>query len=177
VTRVVVNAGDQDDTVAVNSAFAIPVTLDGGAGNDRLTGGAGGDRLLGRAGVDQLNGAGGADTFVEDAAANGADRFDGGAARDTIDYSTRLLPVRVSLNGLADDGADAAGDGVAEEQDQVLGTIELIRTGAGADTIMSLDGDLLAAAADNVACGNGADTVRADPADVVAANCESVSRV
>jgi hypothetical protein len=64
-----------------------PITLDGGAGNDRLTGGSGGeaihggpgaDRLAGAGGGDALDGGDGNDVLLGDGGFNGNDRTDGG---------------------------------------------------------------------------------------------------
>ena len=51
ITRIVLNGGDQDDTLNAGT-IAIPVTLDGGAGLDALTGGTAGDSLIGGTGAD-----------------------------------------------------------------------------------------------------------------------------
>jgi Ca2+-binding RTX toxin-like protein len=45
------------------TAFAGPVTLDGGAGNDVLAGGSGADSLIGGAGTDSVTGGAGPDVF------------------------------------------------------------------------------------------------------------------
>jgi Ca2+-binding RTX toxin-like protein len=60
-----VNAAGGDDTVTVNRAIGVPVTLRGGPGNDRLTGGANvlGDRLVGGPGDDVLSGMSGPDVL------------------------------------------------------------------------------------------------------------------
>jgi Ca2+-binding RTX toxin-like protein len=176
VSRISVLARDQNDAVAVASTVTIPTVIDGGSGNDVLGGGAGPDQFIGSTGDDRMTGNNGNDRFSEERGANGADRIDGGANRDTVEYSGRTVPTRVSVNGVNDDGADATGDGVAEERDNVFGTVEIIRTGSGADTINSLDGDL-AGSADDVSCGAGADSARADPVDAVAAaTCEIITR-
>jgi uncharacterized protein GlcG (DUF336 family) len=61
-----------NDVIHVADNLPIPVTIDGGAGNDKLGGGAGNDTLLGGAGRDLLQGRGGADTL------------DGGAGADKL---------------------------------------------------------------------------------------------
>ena len=53
ITRIVLNGGDQDDTLNAGT-IAIPVTLGGGAGMDTLTGGTAGDSLIGGTGADVL---------------------------------------------------------------------------------------------------------------------------
>jgi Ca2+-binding RTX toxin-like protein len=56
-----VNAGPMDDSVIVSREVPTPVTLRGGAGNDKLIGGAGNDKLIGGPGNDILVGRGGDD--------------------------------------------------------------------------------------------------------------------
>jgi Ca2+-binding RTX toxin-like protein len=56
-----VNAGGGDDVVIISPKIAVPATLRGGPGNDRLRAGAGADKLVGGAGKDVLLGEGGDD--------------------------------------------------------------------------------------------------------------------
>lgn len=115
----------------------------GGTGSDRLAGGDGDDRLRGDAatdpaggndtldggaGDDDLFGYGGNDTFTEGATANGQDLLVGGAGTDLASYALRAAAVRLSLNGLYDDGA--AGEG-----DRINGDVENLTGGRGADTL------------------------------------------
>lgn len=58
-----INASNKDDVVSVSKSISIPVTLDGGGGNDLLTGGAGNDLLRGDAGDDRLVGGKGDDVL------------------------------------------------------------------------------------------------------------------
>ena len=58
--------GASADTINA-STVSIPVTLNGAAGNDKLTGGGGSDLLIGGAGTDTLTGGGGSDTVSENA--------------------------------------------------------------------------------------------------------------
>lgn len=62
VQRIVVSAGQGDDVVRNNTA--IPTTLYGGLGNDRLIGGSGRDVLFGGQGNDYLNGRQGIDRLI-----------------------------------------------------------------------------------------------------------------
>jgi Ca2+-binding RTX toxin-like protein len=83
--RIAVFGNGGDDTVNV-SAFNpfprfIPVSVDGGAGNDALTGGPDGDFLGGGAGNDTLVGNGGNDTLTGGA---GFDTMNGGAGTDLL---------------------------------------------------------------------------------------------
>jgi len=60
VKGVAYHGGSGADTVYGNKAY-VPLTLDGGAGNDKLTGGPCNDNLFGRGGVDNLSGGPGSD--------------------------------------------------------------------------------------------------------------------
>jgi Ca2+-binding RTX toxin-like protein len=82
VNAIGVNAGNADDTVRVDEtggAFTIPVTIDGGNGNDNLSGGSGDDTLVGGNGDDILNGGAGTDTLQ---GGNGNDTIDGNRGND-----------------------------------------------------------------------------------------------
>lgn len=74
-----VNAGEGNDYVAVARNVAVPVTLRGGAGDDRLVGGGGDDKLIGGPGEDILLGWGGRDRLY---GGPGADRLIGGRGED-----------------------------------------------------------------------------------------------
>ena len=63
ITRVVLNGSDGDDTLSASTITTVPVTLNGGAGLDRLTGGALGDSLSGGTGADRFIGGAGGDTI------------------------------------------------------------------------------------------------------------------
>jgi hypothetical protein len=76
-----VNAGAGDDRVGVAKQVAVPVTMRGGAGNDRLVGGAGADKLIGGPGADTLIGWKGPD-FIHGGPGN--DRLVGGPGGDTM---------------------------------------------------------------------------------------------
>lgn len=120
-------------------------TLTGGDGDDTINGGAGDDIIAGYAGDDTLNGDAGSDTFNEGSASNGADTFNGGADFDVVDYSARTGDLTVTTGTVADDG-------LANENDDVTGTVEGVYGGSGNDT---LTGD----ANDNTLKGNGGDDV------------------
>jgi Ca2+-binding RTX toxin-like protein len=85
-----VNAGDGDDSVIISPKIAVPATLRGGPGNDRLRGGAGADKLVGGAGDDTLLGAGGDDWLYGGSGddwlygASGDDRLVGGPGADYL---------------------------------------------------------------------------------------------
>lgn len=77
---ITVAAGDGDDVVDL-SAIALPATIDGGAGNDRLTGSTVSDRLVGGPGNDHIDGFAGNDTISGGA---GRDWLLGGAGNDRV---------------------------------------------------------------------------------------------
>jgi Ca2+-binding RTX toxin-like protein len=122
VSSIVVSTGDQNDRITQNSS--IPSRLMGGSGNDTITGGPGDDVLIGEGGADTLT---------------------GDAGRDTADYSARVAPVSVSLNGSADDGE-------AGEADNVASDVEILVGGSADDQLAGNDGD-------NVLLGNAGNDI------------------
>lgn len=85
-----VNAGGGDDEVSVARDVTAPVTMRGGAGDDRLVGGGGpdklvggngDDRLIGWRGPDLLYGGPGSDTLI---GGQGGDILRGGPGTDTL---------------------------------------------------------------------------------------------
>ncbi len=91
VRRIVVNAGAGDDFVSA-AALSIPVSINGGNGNDTLTGGGGNDTLRGQSGNDVITGGFGIDSLFGDGGndtLNAADGIpdaavDGGAGSNVI---------------------------------------------------------------------------------------------
>lgn len=109
-------AGSGNDRILA-SAFAGPVTLDGGAGNDTLTGGARADVLIGGSGNDLLGGGGGNDLLL---GAAGNDLLGGGGGNDIL------------LGGSGNDRHNGGGG-----RDLLLGGSGLDRlNGGGADDIL-----------------------------------------
>jgi Ca2+-binding RTX toxin-like protein len=90
--------------------------LDGGAGNDTMDGAGGNDKLQGNAGNDRM------------LAGTGADDYNGGGGNDTVDYSARAVPLNISINNVANDGA-------AGEVDNVHTDVENVFGGSAGDTI------------------------------------------
>ncbi len=83
-TSVTINGLGGNDTLTVDESYGainIPITLNGGTGNDTLTGGSGNDRLDGGAGGDILNGNGGDDVLIGGV---GANTLNGGAGSNWI---------------------------------------------------------------------------------------------
>ena len=72
VAKIVVHAGDGNDTVLVDSEVELPAELHGGAGNDHLRGGSGPDLLFGEDGDDLLIGN------------RGRDALDGGPGQNRV---------------------------------------------------------------------------------------------
>lgn len=98
VKRVHIDGKDGDDSLNVWEAgmtFNVPVTMQGGDGNDTLGGGSGKDRLEGGSGDDLLSG--GKDNDLLDGSV-GNDRLLGGKGRDTV------------YGGLGDDVIITGGD-------------------------------------------------------------------
>ena len=162
--------------------------VQGTAGDDALTGTPGADTLYGLAGNDTLDGGGGDDDLD---GGPGADDLRGGAGVDGVLYGGRTAAVAVTLDDVADDGAQGEGDNVHADVEQVFGgdggdrlngsaKDELIDGGGGDDSIVDGGGDdrVLAGAgndaitsfdanSDVVDCGPGSDTATADSSDIL----------
>jgi RTX calcium-binding nonapeptide repeat (4 copies) len=178
---VVASGGAGNDVLDASAAAA--GALRGDAGNDRLLAGRGAFDLTGGTGNDELAGgpAGSRTRFLADPAPDGADRLLGGPGADSADYSARTAAVRLTADGVADDGATGEGDNIAPAVETLVG-------GSGADvlagapgpsvlTAMAGDDQLQARddAADQVDCGDGTDVAVLDAADVTNA-CETEQR-
>jgi Ca2+-binding RTX toxin-like protein len=137
---------------ANSTAFTLPLTVTGGAGNDMITGGSGADTLSGGDGDDTLYGAGGNDkldgemgndTFPQGTASDGSDTivcgsesvFVEGAETDTVSYALRTVGVTVTLAAVG----GTANDGEPSEADDVDATCEIL---TGSDKNDNLTGDL-----------------------------------
>ncbi len=153
-SRAVIRGGDGQDSITVDASVKGGVTLEGGAGDDKLVGGEGNDSLAGGEGNDVIIGGKGRDTvqgqggddYLE--GGQGDDSVAGGDGRDVmygLDGKDRLTggAGRDYIDGGAGDDTAAGGDG----DDQVLG-------GRGNDTLKGDKGN------DAVAGGLGKDTVR-----------------
>ena len=177
VNGVIVNAGPGNDRVAhdedecqqircvFDPSVPVPLTLNGGDGNDTLFGSVADDKLIGGNGADTLVGQGGSDDVDGDAGddtltpGGGDDNtIDGGADFDTVSYDDgRGGGVTVTLNdGIAgnDGGAD---DGAAGSREAVVNTEHAIGS-ANADVLVGDGGG-------NTIKGRGGDdTIRGGPA-------------
>jgi Ca2+-binding RTX toxin-like protein len=190
--------GSAGDDVFNAGGLVVPLTADGGSGDDSVSGGDTADTLTGGAGDDYLH-------------AGAGDTVSGGSGVDFVAYQpaeNRIGPVSITLDGVADDGLagdinlladieDVDADGRFEftENLPTYGPVTLVGSAvanrligsSGPDTITGGDGidtlegeagdDTLVARdglADRVRCGAGDDTALVDPYDVVSDTCENV---
>jgi len=182
-------------------------TLNGGAGNDhllghgaadKLVGGDGDDTLLGddahddqTFGADTLDGGNGDDdefgyagndTFLEGAAANGGDLIVGGVGTDLASYALRAAALKLTLNGLYDDGAAGEGDRIGNDVENLTGgkgadviignnVVNLLTGGPGKDALSGLGGNdafwTLDGVIDSLNGGTGTDKAHRDNTDKI----------
>jgi RTX calcium-binding nonapeptide repeat (4 copies) len=134
IDRLVVEVGDRDDEVVIGSGVAKPARIDGGPGDDVLVGNAAANELFGGDGDDVLDGGEGTDTLT------------GGSGLDLADYSSHVSPVRLTLDGQNNDGAEGEFDTIAPD-------VEDLRGGSADDALVGdADGNILDG-------GPGADTM------------------
>jgi Ca2+-binding RTX toxin-like protein len=169
--RVNAGAGNDRVTVAANLPAA---TLNGGDGNDTLTGGSRNDTLNGNNGNDSLLGGAGNDTLI---GGPGNDTLSGQGNFDSADYRSSLGGVRLSLDGVANDGQVSI-----NERDNLLDAEQLLGSnfndtitgnggtnqifgGAGNDEIRALAGNDSVYGGpgnDKLFGGDGNDTLKGD---------------
>ncbi len=160
-----VNGGDGADLADFGAATgALSVSLDdvaddgfGGKDNfhsdvEDVNGGDGGMVLIGSAVPNMLTGGAGDDLLD---GRGGADQLSGGAGTDVADYSSRTVPVNLSLDGSDNDGAAGEGDGIWVDVENLRGgsADDVLAGGAGNNV---LDGGL---GADTIGGGAGVDAV------------------
>ncbi len=155
--------GDKNDTV--KNKTAVPMLVDGGAGNDTINGGSAKDEIIGGAGNDKLHGLGGADEMYGDAGndivhggAGDGDILEGGPGADTINgglgvddfayYGNHAKPIIADLDGVKGD------DGQKGEKDTLGADIEDLWGGSGNDTLGGNKGD------NGISGDAGNDTIR-----------------
>jgi Ca2+-binding RTX toxin-like protein len=129
--------------------------LVGNGGNDTLIGLDGNDTLEGGSGNDSLDAGAGNDLV---APGSGTDKLIGGTGTDTADYSGRSEALKLSLDGLANDGATG-------ENDLISADFENLTGGNGADTITgNASANVLKGNAgnDSIKAGAGNDTLFGD---------------
>ncbi len=138
LTSADVSLGDGNDEATIYDSFGLPARIDGGTGNDVLTDGAGVDELIGGEGDDWL--------FMEVSPDADADTLWGGPGHDRASYGQRDVPLTLSLD-------DVANDGAAGEQDNIHTDVEGLFGGRGNDVVTGSAGDEV------LSGGDGADTV------------------
>jgi Ca2+-binding RTX toxin-like protein len=164
-------------------------TLTGLGGDDELFGNNGSDRLIGGQGDDYTLGGNDNDVSIAEPVLDGADFFEGGPGRDEAQYKTRTMPLFVSLDTVANDGALNEGDQIWNDVEIISGGSagDLLRTsgetghpngipadnlligGRGNDILISAENDFTADAVDG---GPDADTCTIDVVSDVKQNCE-----
>jgi Ca2+-binding RTX toxin-like protein len=191
-TSVTLDGGPGNDNIE-GPTFDSPVTIRGGdgddtikgsQGNDVVDGGAGNDKVDGNDGNDQVHGGEGDDT-VTGGRIFSSDLIDGGPGRDTVDNDWNDTnqpgqPLRVTMDGVADDGRPGENDNVLSietiETHRVATLIaggdpvefSVTNTPSGSSTLVGSPGnDRLRASAynDRVDGGGGADAIAAGAGD------------
>ena len=120
-----------------------PDVICGLGGNDTINGLGGNDTIYGGAGSDRINGGPGDDQLIGEA---GADALNGGAGADTVDYFAASVPLTISIDGQANDGARGERDAVATDVENIVG-------GSGNDSIIG------STAANDLDGGTGNDSI------------------
>jgi hypothetical protein len=108
-------AGDDEITSDVAKQYGLKassVHLAGGQGEDLIETAGAEDNVDPGTGEDTVRSGAGYDFISAGPQDDGPDSYDGGAQGATISYEERELPVRVRLDGLANDGAEGEGDSV-----------------------------------------------------------------
>jgi Ca2+-binding RTX toxin-like protein len=164
-------------------------TLTGLGDNDELWGNVGSDRMFGGQGDDYLVGGPGNDVSIADPVLDGADFFEGGSGKDEAQYKTRTMPLFLSLDTVANDGAQGEGDKIWIDVEDLSGGSagDVLRTsgetghpngipansllsgGGGNDILISLENDFTVDAVDGNA---GSDVCQTDVGSDVKQNCE-----
>ena len=163
-----------DDRPNLLVGYTAGDSLVGLGGDDRLVGldgadglfaGDGDDVVDGGYGGDALNGEGGDDTFPATSCAvlcgdytDVYDLVDGGPGTDSVEYTWRVVGVKVALDGTWDSGEDQDGNGDSEENDRFL-AVERVVGSQVADRLIG------SPASDELVGGPGDDTLdgRAGP--------------
>ncbi|MDB5322156.1 MAG: Ca2+-binding protein toxin-related [Phycisphaerales bacterium] len=114
VTKVIVNAGDGNDSVTLSRLF-INATANGGFGDDTLIGTAADDVLNGEAGNDSLEGGAGNDNLL---GGDGNDTLTGGAGVDVF-HGEGGNDVLNAIDGIGDAVLDGGGGADVVHRDRV----------------------------------------------------------
>ena len=133
------------------------------SGDVDLHGGPGTDTVLGDAAANGLDGGSGNDSIL---GGGGGDSVHGGPGFDAMSYADRAEGVRVTLDGVADDGSPGEGDDVFPDVEALYGTNgddELRASGGPVNvTLVGAGGDDVLAGGpgnDELIGGAGADTL------------------
>lgn len=137
--QIVVNGNDGDDSIDA-SALSLSTTLSGGLGADLLIGGAAADVINGGAGDDTISGNAGADTLR---GGSGRDMLDGGSGDDRVDGQGSSGDVLTG--GAGDDYLDGGSgvDTIQETADTDFTLTAVSLTGSGADRLVSVERAIL----------------------------------
>jgi Ca2+-binding RTX toxin-like protein len=160
IARAVIKLGNKNDSVKEDVPFGgpvLPMTVDGGPGDDTITGSPAADTLNGGDGNDVIDGGDGDDVIT---GGFGDDHLTGGNGNDTIRGNAG--------NDLIDggDGDDDIDGGIGD--DRIIGGKgkDILNGGPGDDTIDARDGEV-----DTINCGLGRDTLIRDSNDIFS-RCE-----
>jgi Ca2+-binding RTX toxin-like protein len=138
----------------------------------RQTGAVTESKIVPRAQVKSVtvNGGDGNDTLTATFDPDDADVYSGGNGRDTADYHARYKPLKLSLDGVANDGVTTG------EQDNVKTDVENLTGGTEGDTLVGsatanvLDGghgrdSIVGGAGNDTLIATGGDTLRGNAGD------------
>jgi Ca2+-binding RTX toxin-like protein len=182
VTSITIHGLGGDDFIAIGPGI-MGALIYGGPGNDTISGGDGNDSIYGEDGDDSLMGGGGNDYL---SGGNGNDYLNGGAGNDTldgglgddvmyggpgidtVDYSWRISPLRIYINGAPSSGQAGEFDSIMLDVENVVGGFgddfivgsagaNFLWGGPGNDTLMGGAGD------DTLDGGPGADVMFGGP--------------
>jgi Ca2+-binding RTX toxin-like protein len=144
--RVQITGGLSANTIDASLA-TLPLTLNGGGGNDSIIGGLGNDSINGGDGLDTLNGFSGDDTVLGGTGddflqgGSGVDFVDGGDGNDNVLGSGGSGDtVRGGLGNDTLDGGDGLADVISESADVSFTLTPTQLIGLGTDSILNIEG-------------------------------------
>lgn len=144
--RLTIRAGDGNDRIAVSPDVTVRLTLEGGAGNDRIRGGGGDDTIRGGAGNDRIEAGAGNDTV---SGGTGRDYINGSVGNDTLRGDSGNDVV------YGGDGNDTVEGGTGADYLEGSRGNDTLRGGTGRDILSGGIGD------DNLQGGSGGDVLYA----------------
>jgi Ca2+-binding RTX toxin-like protein len=154
ILRAVINLGNKNDSVkqdVSSGGTPLPMTVEGGLGDDTITGSPVADVLNGGDGNDVIDGGDGEDVI---SGGFGDDHITGGRGNDTI----RGNAGKDVIDG--GDGADDIDGGLGDDRITGGKGKDILKGDAGDDTIDARDGEV-----DTINCGLGRDTLLRDSND------------